>query len=98
MKNIPNGGLIMQIQLKILNSGDEVLNTWDNKISIKRQNGEVEIYSLNLDDDGLPRLEQDTILITFGNGEVLIKNKNKRKNKKTKNTSEPDDDVEIMTF
>lgn len=90
----------MQLQLRILNEGDQVLNTWDSKISIKRKNGEVEIFTLLLDDNNLPRFSPDSVLITFGKGEVVMQgSKNVSKNKRKKNTSnDPDSDFEIMTF
>jgi hypothetical protein len=87
------GGIIMQIQLKILGKGDDVLNTWDNKISIKRKSGEVEIFTMILD-EGLPRLEKDSVLITFGKKEVVIKKNNNGIN----NSIDPEDDIEIITF
>jgi hypothetical protein len=63
----------MQIKFDLLKKGDEVLNTWDNKISIKRKNGEVEIFMFDLDEDNLPRLSDKTILISYGSGVISIK-------------------------
>ena len=64
----------MQIKFEILKKGDEVLNTWDNKISIKHKNGDVEIFVIEFDQDNLPRISEKTFLITFGKGIVSIKN------------------------
>jgi hypothetical protein len=86
----------VQIELKILNKGDKVLNTWENKISIKRKNGEVEIFTINLDENNLPRISPDTLLITFGKNQVSIKNTANRNN--NRNDKNEDDDFEIGTF
>lgn len=82
----------MQIELKLLNKGDQVLNTWENKVSIKRENGEVEIFTIIHDEINLlPRISSDSLLITFGKKQVTI-----RKNNSTKNNK--NDDFELGTF
>lgn len=63
----------MQIKFEILNKGDTVLNVWENKIAIKKKSGEVEIFQFHYDENGYPRLEKDTVLITFGDGVIKIK-------------------------
>ncbi len=63
----------MQIRFELLNEGDEVLNVWDNKIAIKKPTGEVEIFQYYLDESNFPRLEQQTYLITHGDGSIKIK-------------------------
>ena len=63
----------MQIKIGILKKGDEVLNAWDNNIAIKRKNGDVEIFHYDLDNDGLPRLSNDSVLITQGDGLINAK-------------------------
>lgn len=58
----------MQIRFEILKKGDEVLNVWENKIAIKKKNGDVEILHYDIGEDGLPRMAADSVLITQGNG------------------------------
>lgn len=74
----------MQIKFELLNEGDTVLNVWENKIAIKKPSGEVEIFQYYLDDNGYPRLEQMTYLITHGDGTIKIKS--------------DDNSLEISTF
>ncbi|MDY6324477.1 MAG: hypothetical protein SPL99_05375 [Catonella sp.] len=63
----------MQIKIELLKKGDSVLNVWDNNIAIKRKNEDVEIFHYELGDDGLPRLSNNSILITKGEGVVKAK-------------------------
>lgn len=63
----------MQVRFEILKKGDNVLNVWDNNIAIKRKNGDVEILHYDLNDDGLPRISNNSILITQGDGIVKAK-------------------------
>lgn len=63
----------MQIKFEILKKGDTVLNVWENHIAVKKKSGEVEIFQLFLDEEGLPRLSDNTILVTKGNGSVSAK-------------------------
>ncbi|MBY0756825.1 hypothetical protein K5V21_15380 [Clostridium sardiniense] len=67
----------MQLKFELLNKGDSVVNAWDNKIAIKRKNGEVEIFSFDYDEDNLPRLLKQTILITYGTGSISVKSYDK---------------------
>lgn len=60
----------MQIKFEILKKGDTVLNIWENHIAIKKKSGEIEIYQFFLDEEGLPRLSENTILVTYGNGSI----------------------------
>lgn len=60
----------MQIKFEILKKGDTVLNVWENHIAVKKKSGEVEIFQFYLDEEGLPRLSENTVLITQGNGSV----------------------------
>ena len=62
----------MQIRFEILEDGDSVLNIWENHIAVKKATGEVEIYQFYLDEEGLPRLAENTILVTQGDGSVSI--------------------------
>ena len=63
----------MQIKFEILKKGDTVLNIWENHIAVKKKSGEVEIFQFFLDEEGLPRLSDNTILVTQGNGSVSAK-------------------------
>ena len=74
----------MQIKFEILKKGDTVLNVWENHIAVKKKTGEVEIFQFFLDNEGLPRLSENTILVTQGNGCISSK--------------ADDSSVEITTF
>ena len=74
----------MQIKFGILKKGDTVLNVWDNHIAVKKKNCDVEIYHFYLDDEGLPRLAENTVLVTQGDGSISAK--------------AGDGSVEVMTF
>ena len=74
----------MQIKFEILEDGDSVLNIWENHIAVRKATGEVEIYQFYLDEEGLPRLAENTILVTQGDGSVSIETE--------------DDIVEVTTF
>lgn len=74
----------MQIKFEILKKGDSVLNVWEGHIAVQKKNGEVEIYQYYLDEEGLPRLVENTVLITQGNGSISAK--------------ADDSSVEITTF
>lgn len=63
----------MQIKFEILKKGDTVLNVWEGHIAVQKKTGEVEIYQYYLDNDGLPRLSENTLLITQGNGSISAK-------------------------
>lgn len=63
----------MQIKFEILKKGDTVLNVWENHIAVKKKSGEVEIFQFFLDEEGLPRLSENTILVTQGNGSISAK-------------------------
>lgn len=63
----------MQVRFEILKKGDEVLNVWENNIAVKSKNGDVVIFHYDLGDDGLPRISNNSILITQGDGIVRAK-------------------------
>lgn len=67
----------MQVRLELLKKGDEVFNIWDNNIAIKRKNGDVEIFHYDFGEDSLPRISNNTILITQGDGILRVKNDDK---------------------
>lgn len=63
----------MQVRFEILKKDDTVLNVWDNKIAIRKKNGDVEILSYELGEDGFPKISSNSILITRGDGIVRAK-------------------------
>ena len=63
----------MQVKFEILKKGDDVLNVWDNYIAVKKKNGDVEIFHYDLEEDGMPRIANNSILITQGDGIVRTK-------------------------
>ncbi len=65
----------MAISIKILREGDQVLNVWSNEtgnyVAVKRENGEVYVYSVTLDENQVPRINpSSSFIITFGDGEI----------------------------
>ena len=74
----------MQIKFEILKKGETVLNGWENHIAVKKKSGEVEIFQFYVDEEGLPRLSENTILVTQGNGSI--------------SAGTTDSDVTITTF
>ena len=63
----------MQMKFEILKKGDSVLNVWENHIAVRKKSGEAEIYQFYLDENGLPRLAENTVLITRGDGSISTK-------------------------
>lgn len=63
----------MKIKFEILKKGDTVLNVWDGHVAVLKKSGEVEIFQYYLDDSSLPRLSENTILITQGSGSISAK-------------------------
>jgi hypothetical protein len=86
-----------RVLVKILNEGDEVIGTeWRDdtlQITVRHENGDVEIFSLYEDEDGLPRLDNTSTLITEGEGEVEIS-----KSKDSGGGQDSEDDVKVSTF
>ena len=74
----------MQIKFEIFKKGDTVLNVWENHIAVKKKSDEVEIFQFYVDEEGLPRLSENTILVTQGNGSISV--------------GTTDSDVTITTF
>ena len=64
--------------VKILKEGDQVLNVWPNGlgycITVRRQNSEVYVCSIVLDENKVPRIEKKhPLIITFGDDEIETK-------------------------
>ena len=65
----------IKMTVKILREGDQVINLWqcDSSyfIAVRQQNGESCVYSVSLDEEGVPRLGRTQPLkVTFGEGEI----------------------------
>ena len=76
-----------QVKIELLEDGDEAIGFSNDMLAIKKANGEIEIFKIDSDDDGLPRLADKSILITYGD----------KKNKKV-TISNDDNSVEVGTF
>lgn len=55
----------MKVKIEILDQGDEAIGFYENKIAIKKKNGELEIFTLAYDENQIPRIEERSVLITF---------------------------------
>ncbi len=75
----------MNIEIKILKKGDEVLNVFNYMdgvaISVKRKKGNVDVVLLGKNDDGIPQITS-TWTISEGDNEVVVSK----------------DDVKVSTF
>lgn len=74
----------MQCKFEILKRGDIVLNVWEGNIAIQHKNGDVEVLRYFFDSNGLPRLSENTLLITQGHGSIAVESN--------------DNAVEVTTF
>ena len=54
----------MTVKIGLMEKGDKVLNTWENKVSILKKSGEVEIYTIIEDDKHL--------VIAYGDKTVTV--------------------------
>lgn len=95
----------MATNIKVLRKGDEVLQIdWSDaetlRFAVRRKNGEVDLYSLILDEDGLPRLDREHHLkITFGKDEVeMVKPGRSTKEDPADSSRSSDNDVKVSTF
>ncbi|MEO0539714.1 MAG: hypothetical protein AAFZ80_02490 [Cyanobacteria bacterium P01_A01_bin.105] len=59
----------MIVKIGILSEGDQVLNCWDDKVAIRRVNGDVDIFQITLENN-IPAISQDIWRITCGNNTV----------------------------
>ena len=86
-----------RVEVKILSDGDEVIGTqWRGdtlQITVRHENGDVELFNLYEDGDGLPRLDNTSTLITKGDGEVEMKS-----GKGSDESGGSEDDVKVSTF
>lgn len=65
----------MNINIKILKKGDEVLNTFNYgdsvAVSVKRKHGPVDIVLLDKNDEGIPQITS-TWTISEGENEIVV--------------------------
>lgn len=74
-----------KIEIKILHEGDSVLFMNDRIIAVQRENGEVDIIPMDINEEGLPCIKTESILtISHGDGVVT--------------TTIDDEEIEITTF
>ncbi|MED5524640.1 MAG: hypothetical protein VX447_07810 [Pseudomonadota bacterium] len=78
---------MQQMKVELLEKGDEVIGFSNDMLAVKKASGEVEIFKIDIDNDGLPRLSDKSMLITYGN----------KKSKKV-TISNDDNSVEVGTF
>lgn len=57
--------MAMQIKIEILEPGDEVVGFSENRLAIKKHTGELEIITLQFDENNVPRIDTRSVLITF---------------------------------
>jgi hypothetical protein len=74
----------MIFKIKIMSEGDQVLNCWDDKIAIRRTNGEVDIFQISIEENHLPTLSEDVWRVTYGNNTIEIIDKDNKSNGKSK--------------
>jgi hypothetical protein len=58
-----------KMEIEILDNGDEVIGFSDNKLAIKKKNGEVEIFIIEIDNN-IPRINPESLLINFKTGKT----------------------------
>ena len=74
----------MIFKIKIMSEGDQVLNCWDDKIAIRRTNGEVDIFQISIGENNLPTLSDNVWRVTYGNNTIEIIDKDNKNNGKSK--------------
>jgi hypothetical protein len=62
----------VEVEIRILKDGDEIIGLWENRVLIKHKDGSAEFFILDIDSNGYPRLNNKTWKITKGDGEVHI--------------------------
>lgn len=84
----------VEVEIKILKEGDEIIGIWENRVLIKHKDGSAEFFILEIDSNGYPRLNNKTWKITKGNGEVHIIAKDEVGKKGQKGSRSP----KVITF
>lgn len=55
-------------EIQILEAGDQAIGFSENKLAVKKRTGEVAIFLIEFDENKLPRVSPETLLITFKKG------------------------------
>lgn len=84
----------VEVEIKILKEGDEIVGLWENRILIRHKDGSAEFFILEIDSNGYPRLNNKTWKITKGDGEIHI-TKREPEGKKGSNGGKP---PKVITF
>ena len=84
----------VEVEIKILKEGDEIIGLWENRILVRHKDGNAEFFILSIDENGYPRLSNKTWKITKGDGEIHIKKNLENKNKGSKGGNPP----KVITF
>jgi len=92
-----------QANIKILRRGDQVINVWGDgaaiRVAVRHKNGEVDLYLLTPDEQGLPRISSDRCRITFGDNEVeIISETPETRSPRSSRNSRSAPPVKISTF
>jgi hypothetical protein len=93
----------MQTNIKILRRGDQVINVWGDdtaiRVAVRRKNGEVDLYLLTPDEQGLPRISSRRCRITFGQDEVeIVGESSEKRSSRGSRKTKPSGQVKISTF
>lgn len=84
-----------EVEIKILKDGDEIVGLWENRILIKHKDGSAEFFIIQIDENGYPRIDNQTWKITKGDGEVHL---TKKPSKRKKNKEIQSKDAKVITF
>lgn len=84
----------IEVEIKILKDGDEIIGLWENRILIRHKDGTAEFFILEIDTNGYPRLNNKTWKITKGDGEIHITKKEETQKNNLKGGKPP----KVITF
>jgi len=84
----------VEVEIKILKEGDEIIGLWGNRILVRHKDGSAEFFILDIDENGYPRLSNKTWKITRGDGEIHISKKVEEDKKRSKGGKPP----KVITF
>ena len=59
------------MRIEVLKKGDVVINVWENRIAIKRKNGETDILCFEEKDGNVRIIPKKTVTRGFGSGVVV---------------------------
>ncbi|BCL61597.1 hypothetical protein DGMP_22900 [Desulfomarina profundi] len=84
----------VEVEIKILKDGDEIVGLWENRILVKHKDGCAEFFILEIDNNGHPRLNNKTWKVTKGDGEIHITKKEQSGKNQIKSGKPP----KVITF